>query len=288
MKTFWAIWNREFAPAVAVRLGLKEGEAAWSAAEELPPAQDVIAVTLRWDETGIWRGSVTLLAARAEIAALLAENGVPELEGQRHEAEQIADSKEEEPSEGETLAARWVEWLQDVLATMPLPAPPAHVERSTRPHGVPLTPYVLRAGAVSVYMAMICDLSETSPAKAPENVASPANRPEPSGATQDFVAPGTATSQAASNAANLDLLLDIEVDASLRFGSRELALRDLLDAGPGDVLELDRHISDPVDLVVGDKIVARGEVVLVNGNFGLRVTEVAEPKKCLESVRCLF
>ena len=86
----------------------------------------------------------------------------------------------------------------------------------------------------------------------------------------------------------LERLLDIEVDVSLRFGSRELVIRELLATGPGDVLELDRTISDPVDLVVGDKIVARGEVVLVNGNFGLRVTEVAEPRKCLESVRCLF
>jgi flagellar motor switch/type III secretory pathway protein FliN len=54
------------------------------------------------------------------------------------------------------------------------------------------------------------------------------------------------------------------------------------------VVQLDRHVADPVDLLIGDKIVARGEVVLVNGNFGLRVTEVAEPKKRLESIRCLF
>ena len=57
---------------------------------------------------------------------------------------------------------------------------------------------------------------------------------------------------------------------------------------PGDVVQLDRHVTDPVDLIVGDKIVARGEVVLVNGNFGLRVTEVAAPRKRLESIRCLF
>ena len=86
----------------------------------------------------------------------------------------------------------------------------------------------------------------------------------------------------------MDLLLDIELDATLRFGSRELPLREVLALGPGDVVELDRHISEPVDLVVGDKIVARGEVVLVSGNFGLRVTEVAEPQLRLESIRCLF
>jgi flagellar motor switch protein FliN len=86
----------------------------------------------------------------------------------------------------------------------------------------------------------------------------------------------------------LELLLDVELEASLRFGAREMPLGEILDLGPGDVVELDRHVSDPVDLIVGDKIVARGEVVLINGNFALRVTEVATPRKRLESVRCLF
>jgi flagellar motor switch protein FliN len=85
-----------------------------------------------------------------------------------------------------------------------------------------------------------------------------------------------------------ELLLDVELEASLRFGAREMPLGEILDLGPGDVVQLDRHVSDPVDLIVGDKIVARGEVVLVNGNFGLRVTEVAEPQRRLESIRCLF
>ena len=86
----------------------------------------------------------------------------------------------------------------------------------------------------------------------------------------------------------LELLLDVELEASLRFGSREMQLGEILDLGPGDVVQLDRHVSDAVDLIVGDKIVARGDVVLVNGNFGLRVTEVAAPRKRLESIRCLF
>ena len=86
----------------------------------------------------------------------------------------------------------------------------------------------------------------------------------------------------------IDLLLDVELEATLRFGSREIPLGDLLELGPGDVVQLDRHVSDPVDLIVADKIVARGDVVLVNGNFGLRVTEVAEPRLRLETIRCLF
>jgi flagellar motor switch protein FliN len=88
--------------------------------------------------------------------------------------------------------------------------------------------------------------------------------------------------------AGVELLLDVELEAALRFGCREMSLGEVLEIGPGDVVELDRHVADPVDLIVGDKIVARGEVVLVKGNFGLRVTEVAAPRKRLESIRCLF
>ncbi len=88
--------------------------------------------------------------------------------------------------------------------------------------------------------------------------------------------------------AGISLLYDIELNATLQFGSRELPLREILEIGPGDVVELDRHVSEPVDLVVSDRIVARGEVVVVNGNFALRITEVAAPQLRLESIRCLF
>jgi flagellar motor switch protein FliN/FliY len=108
-------------------------------------------------------------------------------------------------------------------------------------------------------------------------------------------APTSSAEEAAAKAdagavlsAGIELLLDVELEVSLRFGSREMPLGELLDLGPGDVVQLDRNVSDPVDLIVGDKIVARGEVVLVNGNFGLKVTEVAAPRKRLESIRCLF
>lgn len=86
----------------------------------------------------------------------------------------------------------------------------------------------------------------------------------------------------------LQLLYDLELDATLQFGSCEMSLSDVLELGPGDVVALDRHIADPVDLVVGDRIIARGEVVVVGGNFALRIIEVAAPQLRLESIRCLF
>jgi flagellar motor switch protein FliN/FliY len=97
-----------------------------------------------------------------------------------------------------------------------------------------------------------------------------------------------AEEQAWGGQSTRDLLLDIELDATLQFGSREMPLKDVLSLGPGDVVELDRHVSEPVDLVVGDRIVARGEVVVVSGNFAFLVNEVATPQMRLESIRCLF
>jgi flagellar motor switch protein FliN/FliY len=98
--------------------------------------------------------------------------------------------------------------------------------------------------------------------------------------------------QTSGEGANLEskfgLLCDIELDATLRFGSREMTLAEVLELGPGSVIELDRHVSEPMDLVVGDRIVARGEVVVVSGNFALRITEVATPQLRLESIRCFF
>jgi len=84
---------------------------------------------------------------------------------------------------------------------------------------------------------------------------------------------------------SLDMMLDMEVEAALQFGTAEMNLREVLALGPGDVVELDRHVAAPVDLVVSDRIVARGEVVVVKGNFALRVTEVLAPQLRLEHAR---
>jgi len=124
--------------------------------------------------------------------------------------------------------------------------------------------------------------------RVPDAQAQPESDTAPGAAAGAPAMPSAAAPPMPNLTPGLELLLDVELEASLRFGAREMPLGEILDLGPGDVVELDRHIADPVDLIVGDKIVARGEVVLVNGNFGLRVTEVAAPKKRLESVRCLF
>jgi flagellar motor switch protein FliN len=73
---------------------------------------------------------------------------------------------------------------------------------------------------------------------------------------------------------NLDLLLDVPLSVTLRFGERRMPLREILQLTSGAVIELDRHAEEPVELFLDDKVIARGNVVVVDGCYGLRVTEV--------------
>jgi flagellar motor switch protein FliN/FliY len=76
---------------------------------------------------------------------------------------------------------------------------------------------------------------------------------------------------------NLKLVMDVELNVSLRFGQRQLPLREVLDLTSGSVIELDRMADEPVELFLDGKLIARGEAVVVDGNYGLRVTEIPRP-----------
>ena len=76
---------------------------------------------------------------------------------------------------------------------------------------------------------------------------------------------------------NLKLVMDVELNVSLRFGQRQLPLREVLELGSGSVIELDRMADEPVELYLDGKLIARGEAVVVDGNYGLRVTEIPRP-----------
>lgn len=83
---------------------------------------------------------------------------------------------------------------------------------------------------------------------------------------------------------NLDLLLDIELGAALRFGTRQMLLKDIIELCSGSVVELDRRVQEPVDLLIDGRVIAQGEVVIVEGNYGLRILQVATPG---EKIACL-
>lgn len=79
-------------------------------------------------------------------------------------------------------------------------------------------------------------------------------------------------------AANVNLLMDVELEVTLRFGESRLQLRKIIEMNSGAIVELDRQVSEPVELLVNGKPVALGEVVIVNGNYGVRITETTNPQ----------
>jgi flagellar motor switch protein FliN/FliY len=83
----------------------------------------------------------------------------------------------------------------------------------------------------------------------------------------------------------LELLMDVELDVTLRFGERQMALHDILDLSAGSVVELDQYVQDPVELLVGKKVIARGEVVVVDGSYALRVMHIISPMERIESLK---
>ncbi len=94
-------------------------------------------------------------------------------------------------------------------------------------------------------------------------------------------APADAPSADPPRDGNLALLMDIQLDVRLRFGRREMLVRDIVELTSGSVVELDRNIDEPAELLLGGKVVARGQVVIVDGNYGLRVTEIGSPHQRL-------
>src|SRR3954470_8819322 len=72
----------------------------------------------------------------------------------------------------------------------------------------------------------------------------------------------------------LDIVLDVKVKVSVQLGSVQLPMREVLELAPGSILQLMQHASDPVGLFVNDKLVAYGEVVVIEDNFGIKITEL--------------
>jgi flagellar motor switch protein FliN/FliY len=78
---------------------------------------------------------------------------------------------------------------------------------------------------------------------------------------------------------NLDILLDVPVQLSVELGSCQLPMRDVLQLSVGSVVQLDNSADSPVELKINDKLIARGEVVVVENRFGLKITELLVNKE---------
>jgi flagellar motor switch protein FliN len=284
---FLDCWSRIAAALFAQALS-GEPELAESLPRPLPPGSSGFVATIAGDQSG--RFAVVLDAGLFE--APLHGEGVDQKAAWAELLKEVADAtvgemlakagiklhiEKFEPTTGESKVSRafqlksvdraWTILVRDEVRVHKAATEPQKADTVTEQQG-------LKPGSVAASAQASSQAAQPSAARANQSSAS---------SKYDGAAAGPPRT-----ASGIDLLLDVELEASLRFGAREMPLGEILDLGPGDVVQLDRHIADPVDLLIGDKIVARGEVVLVNGNFGLRVTEVAEPQRRLESIRCLF
>jgi flagellar motor switch protein FliN/FliY len=86
------------------------------------------------------------------------------------------------------------------------------------------------------------------------------------------------------NVNNLELLLDVEMPVTISFGRTQLPLKDVLKLSIGALVELDRTVSDPVDIIVSNSVIARGEVVIVDGNLGVRIDQVMSRQERLRNL----
>ncbi len=84
---------------------------------------------------------------------------------------------------------------------------------------------------------------------------------------------------------NMDLLMDVQLPIRVRIGTKTLLLKDVLNMDIGSVIELDQLANEPLDVLVGEKIIAKGEVVIVDGNFGVQIVEIGTPKEILSQLR---
>ena len=96
---------------------------------------------------------------------------------------------------------------------------------------------------------------------------------------------GSAKTVTSSGEINLDALMDVQVNLSVEIGRSKLAIKDLIQLSPGSVVELDRMVEEPLDLMVNGTLIARGEVVVVDGQFGLRLIDVVSPAERLKKLK---
>ncbi len=88
----------------------------------------------------------------------------------------------------------------------------------------------------------------------------------------------------AGDANKLDLIIDIKIQISVEIGRTSMTIKDLLQLVPGSVIELDKLAGDPLDIFVNDSLVAKGKVVVVDENFGIRITDLVSPEERIKSL----
>lgn len=84
---------------------------------------------------------------------------------------------------------------------------------------------------------------------------------------------------------NINLIMDVRLPIRVRIGSKRMLLKDVLSMDIGSVIELNQLANDPLEILIGDKVIAYGEVVIVDGNFGIQITQIGSKRERLEQLK---
>jgi flagellar motor switch protein FliN/FliY len=88
-----------------------------------------------------------------------------------------------------------------------------------------------------------------------------------------------------SSSTNLDLLLGVTLRVAVELGRTKMSIEEILKLGPGSVVELEKLAGEPVDVMVNDRLIARGEVVVIDDRFGVRITDIFPPAQRINSLK---
>lgn len=113
--------------------------------------------------------------------------------------------------------------------------------------------------------------------------------PDPAGAAGDSLAAARsamrdAAGERPAGAVDLDFLLDIQLNVTVEIGRKKIAISDLLQLQQGSVIDLPKTVGEPFEVYVNGKLMAFGEIVVVNEKFGIRLTDVIDPQERLEKL----
>jgi flagellar motor switch protein FliN/FliY len=81
------------------------------------------------------------------------------------------------------------------------------------------------------------------------------------------------------------MIMGVSLTATARLGRVEMPISEILSLGPGSIVDVGHMVDDPIELYVNDRLIARGEVVVVDEKFGLRITHIVSPEERIESLR---
>ncbi len=109
--------------------------------------------------------------------------------------------------------------------------------------------------------------------------------PQEEVAVQDVQFDQIKPQQSSGQPNNIDILLDVDLPISVQLGKTTMTIQELLEVGPGSVIELDKMVGNPVEILANNKTIAQGEVVVVDENFGVKITSLISAEERIKSLR---